>query len=143
MITNAVKKIFLGKDAILNADDLTVDEVEVPGWGGTVRVKGLTGVERDDWEASRVDMKAKVKAGQARPQNLVNWRASLVVRTVVGEDGKLLFSDKDIVALGKKSALAITKVFDKAMQLSGLTDEDEKELQEDLDGEDSSDSNTS
>lgn len=132
----------LGKDAILAADDLTFENVEVKPWGGTVRVKGLTGVERDDWEKSRIDQKAKVKAGEARPQNLDNFRTSLVVRTVVDQEGRLLFSDKDIIPLGKKSAIAITKVFDVAMKLSGLTDEDADELAENLDAADSNDSNT-
>lgn len=133
----------LGKDAILAADDLTFEVVDVKPWGGAVRVKGLTGVERDDWEKSRIDQKAKVKAGEARPQKLDNFRASLVVRAVVDEDGKLLFSDKDIVALGKKSALAITKLFEVALRLAGLTDEDADELQENLEEGDSSDSHTS
>ena len=138
----SLKKI-LGRDAILNADDLTTETVEVVQWGGSVIVKGLTGVERDDWEASRIDHKAKVKAGQSRPQNLVNYRASLVARTIVDESGKLLFSDKDIVALGKKSAAALVKVFDAALKLSGLTDDDAEELAEDLDEGDSLGSNMS
>ena len=131
------------KDLIRAAEDLQIEKVDVMEWGLSVDVRGLTGVERDEWEKSRVDQKAKVKRGQSQPLKLSNWRASLVVRTVCDEKGQLLFGDKDIVAVGKKSAMAIERVFTVAMRLSGLTDDDLEELAEDLDEEDSAGSSTS
>ena len=127
----------LGKAEILEAEDLATEPVEVPEWGGWVNVKGLSGVERDAWEESRVDRRAKVKAGEARPLNLVNFRASLVAQCVVDEGGKRLFSDKEAIDLGRKSAVAINRVFEVAQRLCGMTDEDMDELTGDLEPEDS------
>ena len=46
--------MYLTRDAILQATDLTFEDVAVPEWGGVVRVRGLTGTERDAFEASVV-----------------------------------------------------------------------------------------
>ena len=37
----------LSKSAILCANDLQTEDVDVPEWGGTVRVRSFTGRERD------------------------------------------------------------------------------------------------
>ena len=44
----------LSKTAILCANDLQTEDVEVPEWGGAVRVRSFTGRERDAFEASMV-----------------------------------------------------------------------------------------
>ena len=44
----------LTRDQILQANDLVTETVEVPEWGGSVFVKSLTGVERDQFEAAIV-----------------------------------------------------------------------------------------
>ncbi len=44
----------LPRDLIDGADDLPVEDVEVPEWGGAVRLRTLTGSERDGFEASVV-----------------------------------------------------------------------------------------
>lgn len=116
---------FLGRDEILNADDLTTEVVEVPEWGGKVRVKGLTGEERDQFEASVIGENTKNKR-----RNLGNLRARLVAMAVVDGEGKALFKRGDIPALGRKSAAALDRVFEKAMELSGMRDEDIDELTE-------------
>ena len=118
----------LTKSQILEADDLVVEEVEVPEWGGSVLVKGMSGTDRDKFEAAIVNTK-----GQASVQvNMVNIRARLVASSIVDESGTLLFDLKDITALGKKSAVALQRVFDKAKILSGIVDEDVKELADKL-----------
>jgi len=45
----------LNKEQILRADDLKTEEVDVPEWGGSVRVRVLTGTERDAFESSIYD----------------------------------------------------------------------------------------
>ena len=42
----------LTKEQMLAADDIKSERVEVPEWGGDVMVRGLTGTQRDAWEAS-------------------------------------------------------------------------------------------
>lgn len=113
----------LTRDAILQAQDLPTEDVEVPEWGGTVRVRALTGAERDAFEQSVVEMR-----GKSTRMNLKNIRAKLVALTVVDEDGKRVFSDEDAELLGRKSAAALNRVFEVAQRLSGLRPEDVEEL---------------
>lgn len=114
----------LGRDAILSASDATTEDVDVPEWGGTVRVRGQSGTERDHFESSML-----VKRGKTRDVSLVNARAKLVSLSVVDENGERVFSDGDVVALGHKSAAALTRVYEIASRLSGLSNEDVDELE--------------
>lgn len=114
---------YLTRDVILQADDLLIEDVEVPEWGGMVRVRGLTGAERDDFEASVVEQR-----GKKTRLNMQNFRAKLVVRAAINGDGQRLFSDKDAPLLGRKSAAALQRVFEVAQRLSGLSDQDVEEL---------------
>lgn len=113
----------LNRDDILNVADMSSEVVEVPEWGGAVRVKSLTGAERDRFEASIIE-----RAGKKTKMNMANVRARLVALTVVDEDHKRLFRFADVEALGQKSASALDRIFDVAMRLSGMRDEDVEEL---------------
>jgi hypothetical protein len=114
----------LNKDAILTADDLTSEDVEVPEWGGTVRLRALTGTERDDFEASCVGEEKNGKPSV----NAKNIRARLVARCCVGEDGQRLFTDAEVTKLGMKSGRALDRLWDAARRLSGMSDDDVEEL---------------
>jgi len=116
--------MLLSRDTILAVEDLEVEDLEVPEWKGTVRVRALTGAERDDYEASMHQQRGK----NNYVRNLANVRAKLVVRCVVDEDGKRIFTDQDANALGKKSAAALDRIFEVAARLSRLSEEDVEEL---------------
>jgi hypothetical protein len=113
----------LEREAILAIPDITQESVEVPEWGGAVTVRGLTGDERDDFEATCLKGR-----GKKTEVNLRNYRAKLVARSCIQADGSRLFTDDDAQALGKKSAAAINRVVEVASRLSGITDEDLEEL---------------
>ena len=104
----------------------------VPEWGGTVRVRGLSGKERDQFEASMLDTSKKRKKGQPQAMNFANLRAKLCAWCVVDVDGARMFSDSDIAALGEKSAAALDRIFEVAQTLSGISDDDVEELAEDF-----------
>ena len=114
----------LGRDAILGADDLETEEVEVPEWKGTVRVRSLTGKERDRFEAGTLGDRAKGNGAM----NLVNLRARLVVEACVNEKGEQLFEASDVEKVGDKNAAALCRVFDVAKRLAGISDDDVEEL---------------
>jgi hypothetical protein len=142
--------VLLSREEILEAQDLETEIVPVPEWGGDVRVKGLTGEERDSYEAAclqeRPSYDAKGKQVRGRTEmarNLSNVRAKLVARSIVGEDGERLFTDHDVAVLGKKSAAALERVFDVAARLSRLSDEDVEELAGNSDAAQSGDSPSS
>jgi len=118
----------LSRDAILAADDREYEVVPCPEWGGEVRLRSLTGAERDAYEQSLVQTR-----GKSREMNLRNARAKLVALCAVDESGKRLFTDADVNALGKKNAKPLDRLFDAARRLSGLSGDDVDRLTEDFD----------
>jgi hypothetical protein len=117
----------LSRDDILKSDDLATEEVSVPEWGGSVLVRGMTGRERDEFEAQAMDQ----RSGR---MNLANARAKIVARCVVGDDGKRLFDAADIDVLGEKSGAALDRLFEVATRLSGLGSRDVEELSQNFGG---------
>jgi len=118
----------LNRDDILKVSDISIEEVDVPEWGGSVFVKGMTGTERDAFESSIVQQRGKNSS-----VNMSNIRAKLSAQTICDEAGERLFTDADVKALGKKSATALQRVFDVAQRLSGISGDDVEELAKELD----------
>src|SRR5215472_11906275 len=106
---------FLTRDAIFNADDVVTEEVSVPEWGGSVMVRGLSGTERDKFEAA-----ITIQNGSKATVNLRNFRAKLVVLSTYDNDGNRLFTDADVEKLGQKSASAIQRIFKVSQRLAGM-----------------------
>lgn len=113
----------LTRDQILEVQDLKKEVVNVPEWGGEVIVSGMTGAARDAWEQSMVTS----EGGKYRA-NTENVRARLVAATVVDEQGNPLFSEADVVLLGRKNATALERVCKVAQRLNGLTEGDVESL---------------
>lgn len=114
----------LSKAQIFAADDRKTEDVEVPEWGGTVRLRGLNGTERDAYEASM-----QKQVGGKQVQDLRNFRARLVALAAINEDGTPLFEQNEVAALAKRSSAALSRLFDATCRLSGITDEDVKDLE--------------
>ncbi|MFE9381775.1 hypothetical protein ACFYMO_00840 [Streptomyces sp. NPDC007025] len=117
--------MYLSADDILSADDLVRESVEVPEWGGTVLVQGMSGTDRDHFEAQMLNDKMD---GVVKDKALDNYRARLAAACIVNADGKRLFQGAAVKRLGEKSAQALSRVVDVASRLSGLTNEDAQEL---------------
>ena len=117
----------LTKQQIFAISDVQREVVKVPEWGGDVLVQGLTGRERDAYEATIITQ----RKGETKV-NLINARSKLVALSVIDEQGNRLFDDMDVAQLGAKSAVALERVFDVARRLSGMSDEDMEELTTDL-----------
>jgi hypothetical protein len=118
-----MSKATLTRAAILGNTNLRTEVVQVPEWSGAVNVRELTGSERDSFEASIVDLKSA--GGDVNADNI---RAKLVARTVVDDAGERLFTDDDVAELGKLSAGALSRVYNVAARLSGITADDLEEL---------------
>ena len=117
------QRTLLDRAAILAVPDITTEDVEVPEWGGVVRVRGLTASQRDKFEADSLQGK-----GRNTSVNLHNLRARLVATCLVGESGAPVFAERDIYELGQKSASAIDRIYDVATRLSGIGENDVEEL---------------
>lgn len=111
----------LNRDAIMAAQDLPRESVEVPEWGGSVTIRALPAIEWDAFEAS---------TGLGETRNLANIRARLVGLCLIDDDGKRLFkTDAEIVELGKKSARVLSRLFDRCKAINAVTDEAMDELE--------------
>lgn len=118
------------RDMILSIDDLKTEDVEVPEWGVTVRVREMTGSERGLFEKTISKVSTRPDGSTNVEMDAQNIRVQLCAMTMVDEEGNRLFGDMELKALGGKSAKAIQRVFDVASRLSGISDdsvEDEME----------------
>jgi len=111
--------------ASLGIDDCPTEDVYVPEWKTTLHIKGLSGTERDAWEAATVRFD---RNGKRLPPDLANLRAKLIARSVVDANGKRVYRDQDVLALGQKAATTLQPIFEVCQRLSKLTDEDVEEL---------------
>lgn len=101
----------LSRSAILAADDLKHEDVPVPAWGGTVRIRVMTGAERDTFRLS-IASASGVPVGR--------FSAALLAATIVDESGACMFTVADIDALQAKSAESLDVPAEVAMRLNGL-----------------------
>ena len=102
----------LDKNSIIAAQDFKYKDIEVAEWGGSVRLRGLSSKDRDEYESSI-----------GITQDMSNMRARLVVRSLVDKEGERIFLDNDADALGEKNAETIARLFDEVRDLSGMSDE--------------------
>lgn len=118
----------LTKEQIFAANDRKWEDVHVPEWGGEVRVLGLDGTGRDAYEAS-----IEKRVGNKIVRDDRNFRARLVALCVVNENGAPMFDQNEVAALARRSSAALSRVFDVACRLSGITGDDVEALTENFD----------
>ncbi len=110
----------LNRDAILKAQDLKREIVDVPEWGGEVYVRGFTALEKEEVEIRSMSM-VDVATGQIRDaRQLAGLKAWIVARCVVDSDGVRIFLDADMDGLQGKNAEVIARLADTAGRLSAL-----------------------
>jgi hypothetical protein len=102
----------LSKSAILGAADLKHEDVPVPQWGGTVRVRVMNGIERDEFRSALAAAGGTVPVGK--------FSAALLAATCIDESGARLFTMEDVEALQAKSAASLDAPAAVAMRLNGL-----------------------
>lgn len=102
----------LSKSEILAADDLKHEDVPVPQWGGSVRIRVMTGTERDEFRSQLASH------GQDIP--VAVFSAALVAAAAIDEAGNRLFTMEDVTALQAKSAASLDWPAAVAMRLNGL-----------------------
>jgi len=103
----------LTRDMILQAQDLKTEDVPVPEWGGDVRVRTLTGAEREQFGRSMLGADGKTA-------ETTGYAFKMLALCIVDEAGVRQFSDADVAALGAKSADALQRVFTVAEKLNGM-----------------------
>lgn len=107
----------LNRDAILAAIDFEVREVKVPEWGGSVYVRTLSGRDRDRLES------------ESMSKGFHGFRPMLAAFSCCDADGKRLFTEADIAALGEKSGVALNRIFNASQKINKYTASDVRELE--------------
>ena len=118
MASNELRK------AILEADDIETEVVDVPQWGVKVEVRGMTSKERAKL------LRSTTVDGQV---DFNRWFPDLLIATIHDpESGDRIFTQADRDALNQKSGAAISHLADVAARLSGLGDSDLTDAKEEL-----------
>lgn len=96
---------------LLGANDIKVEPIEIPAWGGTYYLRVISGKARESFEEAYSQEKMK------------NFRLRFLVLTLCDQEGKPILSDADMDALGERSSVEINRVFDAAWKLNAFTQE--------------------
>ena len=103
---------YLTAESILAAEDFQYAEVDCPEWGGSVRVRSLSGGQR-----------AVLK--KAMDENDSTIDELLVVMCTVDEDGKRIFDKKMVEQLSKKNTNVISRIAIRILEISGMRDREQ------------------
>jgi hypothetical protein len=102
------------RDTILSVQDTQQQTVEVPEWGVTVEVRGMTGTQRSEFIAACVDP----KSGMPRFERV--YSQIIIACTYDPETGSQVFEATDRDVIDSKSAAATERIAKVALDLSGL-----------------------
>jgi hypothetical protein len=103
--------MILTAEQIRNQNDLKIEIVDVPEWGGEVKIKEMNVRQRGEFELW-------VKKNE---NNLVEIRERLLVMVVVDDDGMPLFKESDVSVLQQKNAVPVDRIFEAAIKLNKLS----------------------
>lgn len=104
--------MLLNKQQIQEADDLPFQIVEMPEWGGEVKIRMMSGKHRIEFEKRNALAKTEL-------ETMIN----LIMFSCVDEDNNLLFDAKDYEFLSNKSAKSLMRIFNEAVKMSVLSTE--------------------
>ena len=114
----------LTKEQILDSKCKNFFEMVVPEWGGSVNVKIMSGRERDKFEQDIMERK-----GKEITVNMENYRARLCAICICDEEGRRIFSDKDVALLGEKEGNVLDRIFKFAQKINGLSEKETEEIE--------------
>ena len=119
----------LNFDDILAKQDKEFEDVEIPEWGGTVRIAAMSGTDRDRWELSM--MQADDKSERGFRMNFDAYsRVRLVALCLVDDNFERVFvTDEQVKALGQKSGAVMDRLYGIAQRVNGLSDDDIEDLE--------------
>lgn len=119
----------LSKSDILNrVGGFRTKEVEIPEWGGFIRVRELSALDT-------IELVEKFRLGSGESleeKSVIRIGMWLLPRIIVNEDGSRMFTDDEFVDVMSKASrdvlASINRITAETMQLSSVT-EDEEEVE--------------
>lgn len=109
------------RDQILAVDDIPKKLVEVPEWGLTVEVRGMTGADRT------AILESAVNPTTGAVDLKVMYPDIVIASAHDPETGEKIFSADDRAVLMQKSATALDRLAEAGMQVGGLSKEESDE----------------
>lgn len=100
----------LTKEQIISVNDRKTADIQVPEWGGAIRLVVMSGAERDAFHASR----------EGRKTGLSDFEAALLAATIVDAEGKHVFTAEDIESLSSKNKDVLDRLSSEAATLNGF-----------------------
>jgi hypothetical protein len=100
----------LSRDSILKAQDVATKDVQVPEWGGAIRVRSMTVAERNEF----------ARRSAAEGANAVGVSAWLVSVLAVDESGARLFTPEDVQALEARNFKAVDTVVNAILEVNAM-----------------------
>ena len=119
----------LNFDDIVASQDKEYQDVDVPEWGGTVRIATMSGEDRDRWELSM--MQADDNSERGFKLNFDAYsRVRLVAMCLVDDNFNRIFVTKEqIEKLSQKSGKVMDLLYDVAQRVNGITESDIDDLE--------------
>ena len=119
----------LNFDDIVASQDKEYQDVDVPEWGGTVRIATMSGEDRDRWELSMMQSDDSSERGFKLNFDAYS-RVRLVALCLVDNDFNRIFVTKEqIEKLSQKSGKIMDLLYDVAQRVNGITNEDIDDLE--------------
>lgn len=114
----------LSREDVLNAEDIQREIVPVPEWAppkmdkdeAELLVRGLTAQQ---YIGMGFDLRGDNDT--VDPEKMKSMMPMVVAMGVIDEEGKRVFSDKDINVLGEKSFAPVERLSAKILELSGIS----------------------
>lgn len=101
----------LTKEQILQSNTVTTEKVAVPEWGGEIILKSLSANDQDVIDS--LLLKGKAEGG-----TYDGYRAVVLSRAIVDEQGKRLFTPEEVAALGEQDKTVIDRLIEKVRNLT-------------------------
>jgi hypothetical protein len=137
----------LNRKQILDYQDRKTEDVAVPEWEGSVRVRALSLLERNSYfqfvlkpVMTRDHKGRKVETLETDREKQIALGAKLVSMAVIDEDGRPVFSQEDVMLLAEKSAAPIDRIAEVVSRISGLAQNAVEEAEKNSDPVPGSDS---
>lgn len=110
------------REKILNTEDIKEQVVEIPEWGVKVLVRGLDGAQRAKVMQNATDARGNINFTKIYPD-------IIIASCYDPETKEKIFEDTDRDLIMKKSSVAIDRIVNVAMAISGLSKQAEEEIE--------------
>ena len=129
----------LNRNQILEAKDIKTKVIPVPEWGGDIMIKQLSAKEYNDITMNMVNIRKMAAKQLSKKKNsdenledainelaIKNQKILLIIKSIVDENMKPLFTEADLELLYQKNTNVIDKIIAEIEEFNAVSTEDAK-----------------